>query len=158
MKRAALILALVFLLSGCRPAQGAMVVRVVDGDTIVVEGGARVRYIGMDAPEMQGKACYADDATAANERLVAGKRVALDKDTSDTDRYGRLLRYVYVDGLFVNGELVRHGYARARAYPPDVKRRGELSRLEEEARKMGRGLWTACSPPPKSRGTPSRAR
>jgi len=67
--------------------------------------------------------------------------VTLEKDISETDKYGRLLRYVYVDDLFVNGELVRLGYAEAVSYPPDVKYQEVLSELEREARDEGRGLW-----------------
>lgn len=115
------------------------VLKVIDGDTIVVEGGMRVRYIGMNAPEMSEPLGQA--AKEANESLVRGKRVRLEKDVSDTDRYDRWLRYVYVDRLMVNAELVRLGMARARAYPPDAKYQNHLERMEREAREAGRGIW-----------------
>jgi len=82
------------------------------------------------------------EASAANKALVEGKAVYLEKDVSDTDRYGRLLRYVFLaDGTFVNGELVRQGYAQAITYPPDVKYQKLLRALEQEARSRGKGLW-----------------
>ena len=100
----------------------ATVTRVIDGDTIEVnlEGLIyRVRYIGIDTPEI-GEPC-ADEATEANRQLVEGKTVWLEKDISETDKYGRLLRYVYVDDIFVNEELVRLGLALPSSYPPDMK-------------------------------------
>jgi len=120
----------------------ARVTRVIDGDTIVIEGGVRVRYIGVDAPELypEAQACGIE-ARQANCRLVEGKTVRLERDVSDTDRYGRWLRYVYVDGVMVNAELVRQGLARARAYPPDTKYQDCLREMEAEAGRAGRGLW-----------------
>jgi micrococcal nuclease len=115
------------------------VVDVVDGDTIVIDGGLHVRYIGIDAPE-KNEALYFQ-AQKANRELVRGKRVRLEKDISDKDSYGRLLRYVYADDVFVNAELVRNGLACARAYSPDVKYLVYLETVEEEARQMRRGLW-----------------
>ena len=118
------------------------VVRVIDGDTIEVEGGARVRYIGIDAPEVYPQTkYYGPEAWTRNRELVEGKTVTLEKDVSETDVYGRLLRDVWVDGVFVNGELVRLGYARAISYPPDTKYQERLAQLEEEAREARRGLW-----------------
>ena len=118
------------------------VVRVIDGDTIEVEGGARVRYIGIDAPEVYPQTeYYGLEAWAKNRELVEGKTVTLEKDVSETDVYGRLLRYVWVDGVFVNGELVRLGYAQAISYPPDTKYQERLAQLDEEAREASRGLW-----------------
>jgi micrococcal nuclease len=118
------------------------VVRVIDGDTIEVEGGARVRYIGIDAPEVYPQTeYYGPEAWTRNRELMEGKTVTLEKDVSETDVYGRLLRYVWVDGVFVNGELVRLGYARAISYPPDTKYQERLAQLEEEAREARRGLW-----------------
>jgi endonuclease YncB( thermonuclease family) len=128
------------------PVSGAVaadVVSVTDGDTIVVSIAGetfRVRYIGMDTPE-RGMPLY-DESTAANEELVTGQTVYLVPDVSETDRFGRLLRYVFLtDGTFVNGELVRLGYAVARSYPPDVRYDAELLALEDEARAAGAGFW-----------------
>ena len=129
----------------------ARVLRVVDGDTIEVEVEIdrreyRLRYIGIDAPETIKENTPVEwmgpEASAANGALVRGEVVYLEKDVSDTDRYGRLLRYVFLaDGAFVNGELVRQGYAQAITYPPDVKYQKLLRALEREARNAGRGLW-----------------
>lgn len=126
------------------------VVRVVDGDTIEIEGGKSVRYLGIDTPEVshptKGLECYGPEATEKNRELVEGQQVRLEKDVTDKDKYGRLLRYVYVDGLFVNGELVRLGYAYSSWYPPDTKYQMLLTDLERTAREDGRGLWAACQP------------
>jgi len=98
--------------------------------------------IGIDTPEVYPQTkYYGPEAWAKNRELVEGKVVTLEKDVTEADAYGRLLRYVYVDGVFVNGELVRLGYARAIAYPPDTKYQERLAQLEEEARGAGRGLW-----------------
>jgi len=116
-----------------------VVIRVIDGDTITVEGGYRVRYIGIDTPEI-GEA-FGLEAWQANRELVEGKVVYLERDVSETDKYGRLLRYVYVDDILVNAELVRAGQADAKAYPPDTKHQDYLEKLEQEARQAGRGMW-----------------
>jgi len=117
----------------------AKVIKVIDGDTIVVAGGYKVRYIGINAPE-KGEAYYLE-AYQANQRLVVGKKVRLEKDISDRDKHGRLLRYVYVDNIFVNAELVRQGYARARSYPPDIKYQSYLEAAEKEAQQERKGIW-----------------
>jgi len=70
-----------------------------------------------------------------------GKTVRLEKDVSDTDKYGRLLRYVFVDDLLVNAELVRLGYAQAVTFPPDIRNQNLFLQLQNEARNAGRGLW-----------------
>jgi micrococcal nuclease len=132
----------------------ARVVRVVDGDTIRVTIDGQeyaLRYIGIDSPETvrpnHPVEWMGPEATAANEALVGGKTVYLEKDVSETDRYGRLLRYVYLaDGTMVNAELVRRGYANSSTYPPDVKHQELLDRAEREAREAGRGLWGARKP------------
>lgn len=104
--------------------QTAKVVQVLDGDTISISIDRqtyRLRYIGIDTPE--DSASFSNEATEFNRKLVEGQQVTLEKDVSETDRYGRLLRYVYLaDGTLVNAELVRLGLARAVAYSPDTKR------------------------------------
>jgi micrococcal nuclease len=146
MKRllALLLVVAIFFLS-CAPVtieSQARVVRVIDGDTIEIAGGTHVRYIGMDTPETYPEVeFYGPEAKAKNIELVEGKLVTLEKDVSETDKYGRLLRYVYVDGVFVNGELVRLGYARAAAYPPDTKYQWQLEQLEKEAKAAKLGIW-----------------
>lgn len=119
----------------------AYVTRIIDGDTIEITGGVRVRYIGIDAPEMDPPQPYAAAATEANRALVSGKAVRLEMDTSATDRYGRLLRYVWVDDKMVNLELVRLGLAEAKSYPPDTRYQDLLDAAENEARLAGRGIW-----------------
>jgi micrococcal nuclease len=132
-----------YLLVGCSaPPETAKVIQVIDGDTITVEGGYRVRYIGIDTPETHPvPEAYGTEAWQVNRQLVEGKEVRLERDVSETDKYGRLLRYVYVDDVFVNAELVRQGLAEAKAYPPDIKYQDYLEEMEAEARKAGRGMW-----------------
>ena len=117
----------------------AMVAEVIDGDTIVVSGGYHVRYVGIDAPERDE--FYYLEAKQMNEELVAGKKIKLEKDISDKDSYGRLLRYVYVGDTFVNAEMVKRGYAWSTAYPPDVKYQVYLEAMEKEARQTKQGVW-----------------
>ena len=133
--------------------QTARVLRVIDGDTIVVEIDGReerVRYIGVDTPETvapdRPPGCFGQEASAANKALVDGRTVRLERDVSERDRFGRLLRYVYVDGVFVNDELIRQGYATAVTFPPDVRESERFRAREREARAAGRGLWSACEP------------
>jgi len=145
-KRAWLLaIAFSFLLSlfGCgSPPDTAQVVQVIDGDTITIEGGYRVRYIGIDAPETHPNLeAFGMEAWRANRDLVAGKEVRLERDLSETDKYGRLLRYVWVNDRLVNAELVKQGLARARAYPPDTRYQDYLEQMEAEARDGGRGMW-----------------
>ena len=140
------------------PTEDAKLVRVVDGDTIrVIVGGIeeRVRYIGIDTPELNTSSPatpdpYAEAATEANRRLLARGRLVLEKDVSERDQYDRLLRDVWVerDGawMLVNLALVAEGYAQVSTYPPDVKYVDVLLAAQRAAREDGRGLW-AKSPP-----------
>jgi len=147
---------LLTLAFGCVAPAAPLVIRVIDGDTIEVDIDGtiyKIRYIGIDAPELDDKraefCALAQEATRLNRELVEEKTVRLEKDISETDKYGRLLRYVYVDGIFVNAELVRQGLAWAEAYEPDIKYQDILEELETEARQAGRGLWaTSTLPPP----------
>ncbi len=120
--------------------ESARVTRVIDGDTIDVDINGvsyRVRYIGMNTPE-RDEACY-QQATDANAALVSGKAVTLVKDTSETDPYGRLLRYVYAGNTFVNEALVREGWAENAEYPPDTEYAATFRQLEAEAQQAARG-------------------
>jgi micrococcal nuclease len=127
------------------------VVRVIDGDTIEIEGGEKVRYIGIDAPETVGLGklveYFGKEATAKNKELVEGKTVRLKKDTTDRDKYNRLLRYVYVGENLINAELVKLGFARAWAYPPDMKYQDQINAAQQEAQKLKSGLWAICPIP-----------
>jgi micrococcal nuclease len=127
--------------------QPAEVAAVVDGDTIHVMMGdqdASLRYIGVDSPEDPDPSAWLGaEATARNRLLVAGKQLLLFKDTSETDAYGRLLRYVLLeDGTFVNLEMVRLGLAQAKAYPPDTACRALFAGAEDQARQAALGLWS----------------
>ena len=137
------IILLILLLSGCiSPPETAKVTQVIDGDTITIEGNYRIRYIGIDTPEVHPKVEeYGIEAWEANRRLVEGKEVRLERDATEKDKYGRLLRYVYVGDVFVNAELVRQRLAEAKSYPPDTKYQDYLEKLEAEARLAGRGMW-----------------
>lgn len=124
------------------------VTRVVDGDTIEIEGGEKVRYIGIDTPETvdprKPVQCFGVEASKKNKELVEGKTVRLEKDITDRDKYSRLLRYVWVGDLFINLELVKQGFASSYSYPPDIKYQKEFLAAETEAREAKRGLWEAC--------------
>jgi len=131
------------------------VARVIDGDTIQIEGGQKVRYIGMDTPESvdprKPVQCFGKEATTKNRELVSGRQVRLERDVSNTDKYHRLLRYVYVlsnkpggQELFVNLELVQQGFAHAATFPPDVKYQDIFLQAQSQARQENRGLWSAC--------------
>lgn len=135
-------------------ADEAVVRRVVDGDTLVVGDDTRVRLIGIDTPESvdprQPVECFGREAAARTAALVPpGTRVTLERDVERRDRFGRELAYVYraSDGLFVNAELVRTGFAVPFTVPPNVARRDLFQRLGREAREAGRGLWASCPPP-----------
>ncbi|MBN1642372.1 MAG: thermonuclease family protein [Anaerolineae bacterium] len=136
--------------------QEALVLRVVDGDTIVVDlDGARhsVRYIGIDTPETHhpddGADYWGYEATEANKGFVSeGQTVVLQRDISETDMYGRLLRYVWVDDVLVNAELVRVGLARVLFYEPDVLYQGAIKAAEAEAQAARRGLYGPVPTPP----------
>ena len=118
------------------------VTRVIDGDTIEVAGGRHVRYIGINAPEATH--CFGDKATEKNISLVNGRTITLVSDVADKDKYGRLLRYVYVENDFVNDELVRQGFAVSEPVKPDTLMAQEFLSAQQEAQKENRGLWNAC--------------
>lgn len=134
-------------LSSLQNLEAAQVSRVVDGDTIELSDGRKLRYIGVNTPETKdpnrGVECFGQEASQYNQQLVEGKTVFLEKDVSETDRYGRLLRYVYLaDGQMVNEVLVQEGYAQASAYPPDVKYQERFQIAETAARESALGLWS----------------
>jgi endonuclease YncB( thermonuclease family) len=117
-----------------------VVTRVIDGDTIDVNINGqvtRIRYVGVNTPESD-EACYTE-ATNANKGYVEGKTVTLVRDSSNTDRYDRLLRFVYVGNVFVNAELVKAGYAEAVLYEPDDGHHDEFVEYERQSQRAGRG-------------------
>ncbi len=127
----------------------AIVRRIIDGDTIVLDSGEHVLYIGIDTPEAKHPRKpvqhFGREASEANKKLVDGKPVRLEFDVQKKDRNGRLLAYVFVgsgaEEIFVNAWLVKNGYARAAKYPPNLKYKDKFLKLENEARKQSRGLW-----------------
>lgn len=142
--------------------ESATVVRIVDGDTIVVtidgrapgsaagEGsiGAeeRVRFIGIDTPESVRPGtpieCFGKEAARAAAVLLEGRDVTLVKDVEERDSFDRLLRYVYIGDEMANARLVVNGYATAFTYPPNVRHTDLFVQLERDARVNERGLWS----------------
>ena len=130
------------------PALEAVVVKVVDGDTIHVRLSDRVekvRYIGVNAPEVhhptRGEEPGGREAAEVNRRLVDGRRVRLELDVRTRDRYGRLLAYVWLGDVMVNAELVRLGYAQVMTVPPNVRHQALFVTMQRDARAARRGLW-----------------
>lgn len=124
----------------------AKVKRVVDGDTFVVEDGTRVRLLGINAPESvdprRTVQKFGKEASAFAKRLLEGKTVLLQPGRNPTDKYGRLLAWVWLtDGRFVNGELVRLGYAQVSTYSDNPDHADYLVLAQREAREANRGLW-----------------
>jgi micrococcal nuclease len=133
--------------SSCGPGE-AEVQSVIDGDTIQLAGGLRVRYLNVDAPESTGghDDCYGAEASAFNRTLVSGRRVELTYDSPCTDRYGRLLAWVKVAGVEVNRKLVDEGYACAFFIPPSGEARSrEFEDAELLARNRRAGMWGQCA-------------
>lgn len=140
--------------SAAETQKGIFAKRVIDGDTIELEDGTRVRYIGMDTPETDQ--CFWEEATEENKKLVEGKKVKLETDVQKLDKYGRLLAYVFVGETFVNEELIRRGVAQVLTYPPNVKYTQNFVAAQKEAREKKTGFWAdgACE---SQTSTPSTA-
>jgi micrococcal nuclease len=131
----------------CGP-ESAVVTNVVDGDTIDLDSGERVRYLLVDTPESTNGAtdCFGSNAAQYNSDLVLGKRVTLVYDQECKDRFDRLLAYVSVDGQEVNTLLVERGYGCVLYIPPNGEdRRLEFEALEDAAQAAGTGMWGACA-------------
>lgn len=136
--------------SPCGPGE-AEVARVIDGDTIELVGGVRVRYLMVDTPEITGgkHECFGPNAAELNATLVLGERVTLAYDVECEDRFGRTLAYVSVNGREVNSLLIERGYGCVLHVPPNGDDRvAELLALQDAARAARRGLWGACDPLP----------
>lgn len=140
---------------GCSssPEEGLRVKRIIDGDTIELENGEVVRYIGIDTPETRRREGqewiydpqpFAEESAQFNRELVEGKRIRLEYDVVRRDRFNRILAYVYVGDLFVNAEMLKQGYAMLYTRPPNVKYIDLLVRLQRQARESNRGLWAGA--------------
>lgn len=138
-----------------KSAEFAAVKRVIDGDTIELTDGRKVRYIGIDTPELHHPTkkvqCFAREAMEKNKELVEGKTIEMKKDISNTDIYKRLLRYVWVPAtnsaqiVFVNEYLVKEGYAYAATFPPNVANANLFQKAAANARIQNKGLWSLCN-------------
>lgn len=139
--------------SSSAPVLQGKVVRVSDGDTLVVQidpnRQERVRLIGIDAPEMSQKP-WGEHAKAFAEHLALGKSVRLEADVQPRDQYGRFLAYAYVGETFINYELVREGHAVLLTYPPNVAHVEDFKRAQHLAREEGKGIWHATNGLPES--------
>lgn len=131
----------------------AWVANVIDGDTIQLLDGKIVRFVGIDTPETvdpkRPVGCWGKQASLETKGLLKGKEVILQKDVSEEDKYGRLLRLVYLpleDGslLFVNDYLIRAGFAKALTYPPDISYDERFKSAQEQAKIGKKGLWGKC--------------
>ena len=148
--------ALAALLAGCSGGSPCgvtegKVTRVIDGDTIEIDGTEKIRYLLVDAPETTNghNDCYGTNAAQFNSDLVLNKTVELAFDTQCTDRYGRTLAYVTVDNQEVNTLMIQRGYACVLYIPPDGDARvDEFRALQTDAKNRGAGLWSACNPLP----------
>ncbi len=130
-----------------------LVTKVVDGDTIEVLGGRKVRLLGVDTPETvdprKSVQCFGKEASNKTKELLNGKEVILQKDVSETDKYKRLLRFVFLplkDGnyLFIDDYLIREGYGKVLTIPPDVKYADQFLEAQIQARESKKGLWGSC--------------
>lgn len=128
-------------------ADERLCVRVIDGDTIELDGGEKVRYIGIDTPEtvhpQKPVQWMGKEASEANRVLVEKRKVRIEHDVERTDRYGRTLAYVWLGEILVNEQLVQLGYAQVSTYPPNVKYQERFLAAQRAAREAGRGLWGA---------------
>lgn len=124
--------------------------RIIDGDTIEIENGQKVRLIGVDTPELDDKdpvkKCYAQKAKEKTQELLENKIIKMERDVSSTDKYQRLLRYIWVDDIFLNDYLVRNGFAMVATFPPDVKYQKQFQQAQQEAMEKKMGFWgeTLC--------------
>jgi endonuclease YncB( thermonuclease family) len=118
----------------------AYVTKVIDGDSFVVNGGREIRLIGVDAPEFSQP--YSLDSKNYLENLILNREVLLEKDKTNEDRYGRLLRYVYLGDEFINEKIVRNGYANIYSYPPNITYENLFIKAEKLAKNEELGFWS----------------
>ncbi|MEM7821645.1 MAG: thermonuclease family protein [Candidatus Aenigmatarchaeota archaeon] len=134
-----LILLLILISFKNESRERATIARVIDGDTVELANGKKIRLLGIDAPE-EGH-YYFKESKEKLKGLVEGKTAFLEKDISNTDKSGRLLRYLFVDDVFVNLEMIRGGYANVYIIPPNTKYEKDMIKAEEDARKREIGIW-----------------
>jgi micrococcal nuclease len=144
-KALAILLFLITVLAGHSFAKEYVVNKIIDGDTVQLDTGEIVRYLGIDTPELSKKGSgaefYAREAAKYNKKLVYMKKVKLEFDVEKKDHYGRLLAYVFVKDMFVNAELVKLGYAKAMIKPPNIKYKDLFLNNQKKAMDEERGLW-----------------
>ncbi|MDD5427814.1 MAG: thermonuclease family protein [Candidatus Omnitrophica bacterium] len=140
-------------------AETGFVARVVDGDTLKLSDGRRVRLVGVDTPELHYSDKLVRDSKRTRrdikeiqamgrrsadftKRLCEGKAIKIETDVKKLDRYGRILAYAYLgDGTFVNAKIIEEGYGQVMTIPPNVKHADRFLKLQQEARGARRGLW-----------------
>jgi len=139
-KKAIILFVALLFLSGCTSElEESKVSRVIDGDTIELSTGEGVRLIGIDTPELNEP--YYSEAKNRLQELIEDKLVVLESDFEDTDKYGRLLRYVFLDEENINIEMVEEGYAYAYVFS-DIKYKEEIMAAENYAKDLRIGIWS----------------
>ena len=152
------LLILITLVTGCSEVnsnqnqekwESGIVSRVIDGDTIELKNGNVIRYLDINTPELNhptnGLECYAEEAAELNRKYVEGKQIKLLKSGENQDKYGRYLRYVFIDNMFINGLLVYEGAAFSYSYGAPNILYQTLIQLEASARENENGLWKDCA-------------
>jgi len=150
MNKLLFIIIIAIVLGGCYESDYSnydlKVVYIYDGDTVKLSNGEKIRYIGIDTPEMNYNnppaEYFAQEAKKYNAKLVLGKKVKLDFDVVKRDKYGRLLAYVYVNEKFINQEMIEHGYARVLMIPPNLRFADYFLKLQNTAKEERRGFWS----------------
>ena len=132
-----------FLLMGCTSLEGPYIVdRVIDGDTLQLNTGERIRFSGINTPEISSGACYAEEAKLFVKDLVEGEEIYLERDFINEDKYGRSLRYVHYKGSNLNFILIEEGYAKIYDdFKESTKYYEKILDLEERAKISQKGLW-----------------
>ena len=149
MNKLLFIIIIAIVLSGCYESDYSnynfKVVYIYDGDTVKLSNGEKVRYIGIDTPEMNYNnppaEYFAQEAKEYNAKLVLGKKVKLEFDVVKRDKYGRLLAYVYIDGKHISQEMIERGFAKVLMIPPNLKFADYFLTLQNLAKEEKRGIW-----------------
>jgi len=150
MNKLLFIIIIAIVLSGCYESDYSnynfKVVYIYDGDTVKLSNGEKIRYIGIDTPEMNYNnppaEYFAQEAKEYNAKLVLGKKVKLEFDVVKRDKYGRLLAYVYIDGKHISQEMIERGFAKVLMIPPNLKFADYFLTLQNLAKEEKRGIWS----------------